>query len=763
MRKNFQKLINIILDYPKWIISIVSIITVVMILFASQLEMNFSIEELFALNDPDVEKYFDFIEEFDREDNLIFLMYECDDPFSYDNLYLNKLLVEKFESIKGVDEVTSLSNLQIFTDGGDELFRSVYPYIPLSKDSLLDAKDRIISSELVQETLISRDGKLSSFAIELNESFNNHDMREKIVKEIDVYQDSVNWIWHQSGIPILRTRYVQLMVADTIRFLIPVAIMIVILFSVIFRSWLALLVPMSIIIMVVIWTMGLMASVQIDFNIMTYIIPTLLFIIGIGDSVHFLVKYYGTLSDVKDKRKALSQTIEKIGTAIFLTSITTSIGFGSLIRSNIDIVRQFGMMTAAGVMFAFILTVTYLPAMIMLFKQTPIKKLKSYSLGFRINILKGFIKIVRLYPKPIIVVTVLFTIFSVFGALKINSHNSLMDDLKPGTNLYDDMMIAEKRMGAILPLEIIVSMKANNVSEVDDVRDPVFLQDLDMLQEYISSIDDIGKMISMVDYIKEFNRAMNDGNNEYYTIPSSRPAITQTILLYWDQFNSLVNFDYSKARITGRVKDIDSKRAGEIKRDIYNYVDKNIPDYISVEITGTTFLALATNDYLVSDLTTSFIAAFILITLVMIILFKSLPITLISIIPNTIPMLAMAAMMGYFDIILRPPTAMTFAVAFGIAVDDTIHFLTRYRMELPALKWHYRLANDKTILTTGLAMITTTGILVMGFLILIFSNFTPTADFGLLAALTIFIALVCDLTFLPALLGLVRPRIDQDD
>ena len=185
--------------------------------------------------------------------------------------------------------------------------------------------------------MISRDGKLASFAIELNESFNNHDRRVKIVKEIDVYQNTVHWKWHQSGIPILRTRYVQLMVADTIRFLIPVAIMIVILFTVVFRSWLALLVPMSIIIMVVIWTMGLMASVQIDFNIMTYIIPTLLFIIGIGDSVHFLVKYYGTLSEVKDKRKALSQTIEKIGTAIFLTSITTSIGFGSLILSLIHI------------------------------------------------------------------------------------------------------------------------------------------------------------------------------------------------------------------------------------------------------------------------------------------------------------------------------------------------------------------------------------------------------------------------------------------
>jgi len=763
MRTIFQKWINLILNHPKWIIAFTVFVTVMMISFASQLKMNFSIEELFAINDPDVEKYFDFLEEFDREDNLILLMYECDDPFSYKNLKLNKSLIEQFETIKGVDKVTGLSNLEIFTNGEDELLRSVYPYIPQSIDSLLEAKKRISSSELVQETLISRDGKLASIAIELDGSFNNHDMREKIIEGIDFYQNSVNWTWHQSGIPILRTRYVQLMVSDTIRFLIPVAVMIIILFTVVFRSWLALLVPMSIIIMVVIWTIGLMVILNIDFNIMTYIIPTLLFIIGIGDSVHFLVKYFGTLSEVKDKKQALSQTLEKIGTAIFLTSITTSIGFASLIRSNIDIVRQFGMMTATGVMFAFILTVTYLPAMIMLFKQTPITKLKSYSLGFRINILKGFIKVVRFYPKPIIIFTFFFAIISVIGAFKINSHNSLMDDLKPGTKLYDDIMLAEKRMGAILPLEIIVSINNPNKLDVNDIRDPIFLQNLDMLQQYISSIDDIGKMISIVDHIKEFNRAMNDGNNKYYTIPSSRPAITQTILIYGDKFNSLINFDYTKARITGRVKDIDSKRAAEIKKDIYRFVENKMPHYFKVDITGTTFLALATNDYLVSDLTTSFIAAFILITLVMIILFKSISITLISIIPNTIPMLAMAAIMGYFDIILRPPTAMTFAVAFGIAVDDTIHYLTRYRMELPGHKWHYRMANDKTIMTTGLAMITTTGILVTGFLILVFSSFTPTADFGLLAALTIFIALICDLTFLPSLLGLVKPKIYKNE
>ena len=269
-------------------------------------------------------------------------------------------------------------------------------------------------------------------------------------------------------------------------------------------------------------------------------------------------------------------------------------------------------------------------------------------------------------------------------------------------------------------------------------------------------------MVSMADYIKEFNRAMNNGDNEFYSIPQTRSAIAQTILIYGDEFNSLVNFDYTKARISGRVKDIDSRRATEIINDINNYIMIHMPSYINVEITGTTFLALATNNYLVNDLITSFMAAFILITVLMIILFKSLPITLISIIPNTIPMLAMAAIMGYFDILLRPPTAMAFAVAFGIAVDDTIHYLTRFRMELPALDWHYRDANDKTILTTGLAMMTTTGILVAGFLIVIFSSFRPTADFGLLAAATIFVALIIDLTFLPSLLGLIKPKIKKD-
>ena len=192
MRILFKKSINLILDYPRWIITGVSVITLVMLVLVNQLKMNFSIEQLFALNDPAVDRYFEFLEEFEREDNLILLLYECDDPFSYHNLVLNKKLIQNFESIIGVDKVTSLSNLEIFTDGDDELLRPVYPYIPQSTDSLQEAKNRILSSPLVQQTLISNDGSLASIAIELDDVFNNHDLREKIINEIDIKQKTAD-------------------------------------------------------------------------------------------------------------------------------------------------------------------------------------------------------------------------------------------------------------------------------------------------------------------------------------------------------------------------------------------------------------------------------------------------------------------------------------------------------------------------------------------------------------------------------------------
>ena len=750
-----NKLIKVILNHPKVILSILAAITLVLVTFLPKVKMDFSIEQLFSQNDPVINRFLNFREEFDGVDNRIFLLYESDDPFSYKNLELNKKMVYAFENIEGVSKVTSLTNIELFTEGGEYLLSPVYENIPKSIDSLNIAKERILSSDLLKNYLISEDGKVAAILIEVSDSFNEHESRKSIVKQIDELQLGTDWTWHQTGLPIIRTRYVQYMIADNITFLIPVLSMLILLLSLLFRSLVGLVLPLIVVLLTIIWTLGFMTAAGITINIISYIIPTLLMVVGISDSVHFLVKYYKTLHLLGDKREALTQSLQKIGTAIFLTSITTAIGFGALSMVNIEIVKEFGIFTAMGVFFAFIITVLFIPSTLMLLGKTPKTKLEAYSRGYRVKIVKKLITIVRGHPKKIIFTGITITIIGFFGALQINPHSKLLDDLRPGNTLLEDMRLAEDRMGSVLPVEIIITVDENE--NFQDIQDVAVISFTDELASYISKIPEIGKVVSVSDYLKAINQAMNDGDKSFYQVPLSREIISQYMLLYDSEFNSLINSDLTKLRIASQIKDIDSRRSAEIEKELNTYIASVIPEGITAEVTGTAFLALRTNNYLVKNLLGSFLVALIIITFLMIVLFRSVKMAFISILPNIIPMMVMAAVLGFLQIPLRPATAMTFAVAFGIAVDDTLHYLIRYRMELS--KQHYRQANDSTMLGTGIAMMSTTAILSAGFLVLILSQFTPTVEFGMLSVITIITALIGDLTFLPALLSQIKPKI----
>ena len=690
-------------------------------------------------------------------DNIVYLLYESDDPFSYENLIKNRQMVDAFKKINGVSSVSSLTNIDLFTDGGEYLLSPVYENIPKSPDSLKSAKTQIMNSKLLNNYLISDDGALAAILIEIDVAFNEHNSRETILKEIDRLQESVDWEWHQTGLPIIRTRYVQYMIADNTRFLGPVVLMLFIFLSLLFRSWAGLVLPLLVVVLTIIWTLGFMVFSGITINIISYIIPTLLMVVGVSDSVHLLVKYYSTLNELNDKKQALVDTLQKIGMAIFFTSITTAIGFGALSMVKIQIVKEFGIFTALGVFIAFIITVLLIPSLLMLFEKKPQSTLDRYSTGFRVKIIKKFIKLVRVYPRLIVACGFVISFFGLFGALQINPHSKLLDDLRPGNPLLEDMQLAEEKMGSVLPVEILIEV--NKDGQFEDIQDVSVMSFLNDLAQYVSTIPEVGKVISVSDYLKELNQAMNDGNSDYYQIPQSREIISQYMLLYESEFESFINIDYTKLRIAAQINDIDSRRSTEIENDINKYITSRIPDGLGAEVTGTAFLALRTNNYLVNNLLASFFIALLIITFLMIFLFRSIKIALISILPNIIPMMIMAAVLGFFQIPLRPATAMTFAVAFGIAIDDTLHYLIRYRMELS--HQHYRQANDATLLGTGIAMMSTTAILSAGFLVLTLSEFKPTIEFGMLSVITIIAALISDITFLPALLSQIKPKLES--
>ncbi len=351
MLQTTQKLIHKLLDHPKYTLSLLAAVTIILGSYLPGLKMDFTIEQLFSQNDPVIERFMTFREEFAGVDNIVFLIYESDNPFSHTNLVKNRQTVEHLAEIEGVESVKSLTNIELFTEGGDYLLQPVYDEIPISEDSLRAAKNRIMSSELSEVTAI---------LVEIDRDYNEHKGRERILSEIDQVQTGVDWDWHQAGLPVIRTRYVQYMIADNIKFLLPVTMMLIIFLSVLFRTLVGLVLPLMVVSLTIIWTLGFMVASGVTINIISYMIPTLLMIIGVSDSVHFLVKYFHTLKEVGHRKKALFQTVKKIGTAIFLTSITTGIGFGSLSFVNIKIVKEFGIYTAVGVFFAFIITVLFI-------------------------------------------------------------------------------------------------------------------------------------------------------------------------------------------------------------------------------------------------------------------------------------------------------------------------------------------------------------------------------------------------------------------
>ncbi len=740
-------------------LGILILITIGLAALSSGLEFDFTVENLFARNDPEVDAYFEFREEFEREDDVIYLIYVADDPFSGENLQKAHELTSGFENIAGVEEVTSLANVELFEQSEDLVLAPLYGTIPQDADSLAELKQRVLSTPLLVENLVSPGGKLAAFLISVSDDYNNHEDRERILDRISKIQAHTGWEWHEAGIPVLRTRYVQYMLDDFVNFLLPVTVVLVVVLFLLFRTLRGVFLPMVTVLMADIWIMGVMALLGITINIVTYIVPTLVLIIGVADSIHILVKYHEELTHNSDKLTAVAETVKKIGTAILLTSLTTAVGFFSLMSTNIVIVRQFGLMVGIAVIFAFISSITFIPSMLVLLKRPSQKRLYGASRSVRHGVITRIIAVVNLHQRRIVYIAAIIVIAFCFLALRVDPHSSLLEDLSRGNELYDDIHFMEDEMGSALPLEVVVTVTENGKEVEDGIKDPHVVRQVMRLQAMLSSIPEIGKTLSIGDYLKEMNGAFHAGEAEFFTIPESRGLIAQYLMLHEEEFEFLINYDYSSTRIAGRIRDVTSRRAQEISAEIMAWCDSHLTNDLHVQLTGTTLMALKTNQYLVRNLVLSFTIAFGVIFVSMLILFRSFKLASLSMIPNIIPLLMIAAVMGLFHIKLRPTTAMTFAIAFGIAVDDTIHFLARFRQELFASHGKYKLANEQTLLTTGKAIISTSVILVAGFIVMVTSNFSPSRDFGFLSAMTMVGALLGDLFFLPAVLTLARPKI----
>ena len=588
----------------------------------------------------------------------------------------------------------------------------------------IELNQNIIKSDCYNlKEYVSEDLQYMAIKIDNKSSYFNDILKVRTIMSDNAFIKFKDWKWHEAGLPVLRTRYIELVEYERFLF-IPLAFLIAALTLVwVFRQLKPLLIALLSISISLIWVSGIMSLMGISINVISYLTFNLLMVIGVSDAIHLLMKYHEETHRNKDKNKALNNVIIDIGAALFLTSFTTATGFLSLSITNVRILQEFGIIMGIGIGVLFIITIIVMPIILSYVKQPSQKHIdrlifkKEYSSTYKM------VYLVKNYPKIIIFSSILTFILAFYGLTKIDSNVTVLGDLKEGNKLYTDINFVENNFGGTLPLEIVIPYNDSKP----------------------------------ITHNNSFQLKFKDFTNNLIQYKNIK-----TISGYWEldgspnfQQYKYINKNRDEIRISCGIENIDSEEAEILKSKILNDY-KNIFNNEGINITGSTLLSLKMNKYLIRSLLSSFIIAFSIIFISMIILFRSFRLSLVSIIPNILPLIFAGGIMGFMGIELRPATAMTFSIALGIAVDDTIHFLSRFRSEFKISKSHEK-STSVTILTTGRAIISTTITLAMGFIVLLFSNFKPNSEFGILSTIILVIALISSLLLLPSLINIIKP------
>ena len=735
-----EKFFQTIINKPRATLYVILGFTIFWTLFIPNLTIDFSIEHLFSENDPAVERYFSFRDSFGREDNVITIIYEPRNALRkelYKELEELSYQIEEIDGVESLASIFSLSDIDTRAWLGD-LYNDNMEW---NRDTILQKLKYIQSDPSLGSRVLSKDLRFGAFMLTLSDISNNHEDRSNILELIKKLTLETSPTWTFSGVSVLRTEYVGYMLRDNFVFLPPIAIILVSLLAYVFRNWVFIVFPLLTVLTTVIWLLGIMGLFGLEINIMTYIVPTLLFIIGISDAIHIQARFRENLSkDSSNPEGTMLLTMVQMSKVIFLTSATTSIGFIALMTTSISIVQEFGMEIAMGVMIAWLISIVLVPSGIMMFEAFEKKEDHTYS-----PILNWLSNLIPRHPWAFIIIPLIVSFTAIYKIKDLSTDASLMDDLRPQNKLYQDLKMTEKYFGGVLPFEVLLRLDKENQESKKTVLDAEVLFYLQNVEDLLKKELKNSRFFSLSTFLESIKRIRGDSDSVFY----SSATIEQILNVREKGQPKLIDQNQSTLRITGL---IENKTSSEMEK-IYAKLDsvsKSFPSYLSIECTGTTVVALRTNDYLVQSLVNSLGIALLFISIVMAFMFRKKSILFASLITNLIPIFTVLGILSWLGISIRPPTAMTFSVALGIAVDDSLHFLLRYRKELKQGSNRVE-AIKATIMNTGSALMITTTILVSGFSVLLLSAFLPTYQFGMLAAGMIGTALLCDLTLLPAL------------
>ena len=744
-------------------------ITIFMAYFAAQVKITYEFAKLLPDDDSAFVDYQNFKGKF-GEDGAVMVI-GLQDPNFFE---LNKFndwyeLSAGIKKIDGIQEVVSLGRIYTLKKNdsiGSFDFKSLFAEKPKTQLELDSLKKEVYNLTFYDGFIFSKDSSATLMAITFDKSKLNTKNRLAMVDTIkmraDAFEAKYKTKLHFSGLPYIRTVIARKIASEMGMFLGLAFLVTAIILLVFFRSTTPVVVSVLMVIIGVIWSFGTIVLLGYKITVLSGLIPPLIIVIGIPNCILLLNKYHTEYGKYGNQARALTRMVEKIGVSTFFANVTTSIGFAVFCFTNSKILIEFGLVASLNVMGTYVASLLLIPAIFSYLAPPSLKHTKHIDNKTITNILLKIDYWVHNYRRQIYYIVIGLVLISIVGISRIKTIGYVVDDLPKKDAIYTDMRFFERIFHGVLPFEIEVDTKKPNGA----LALPT-LYKINKLQKVFKDYTEFSKPISSVEAVKFANQAYNDGDKKFYMLPGASDMsqiasyVTNSKQKKQGAFKGFVDSTKQHTRISIQMADVGSVRMKQLIKELRPKVDSifNPKDY-HVTLTGNSVMFLKGNDYLIKNLQESVMFAIILIALVMFSLFASLRMVIISILPSIVPLIITAGLMGFFGIPLKASTILVFSIAFGIASDGNMYFLTKYRQEFKLHHYSISKTVSKTLSETGVSMIYTAIILFCGFGIFSFSSFGGTAALGILISITLFVSYCSNLILLPCFLLSLEHRLE---
>jgi hypothetical protein len=752
-----DKLFTVIIGHRVVISALLLGITMFFGWYAAQVKFDNTIETYFLKDDLD--DYERFLKQFGT-DEIIAIAFGGEGIFTAENLRLIENISSKLERLPNIRRVISLTTTKlVYGERNNIYFAKLINEIPSSKKELISIKKRALNDPFIPKTLVSTDARNTAIVAEIDHIIGEFDYKIDLLKRIRsiLKEEEIKTGKHfrVGGAAVLDDALFRYAKRDQSRFIPLMIIIIVMIVFFMFRRFELIALPVIVVLLSVVWTYGFLALLGYKINIISAIVPPLLMAVAIADSIHFIADYLQeTARGNPSKIACIGRSFCNVITPCFMTSLTTTLGLLSLLSADLVPIRQFGLVAAAGVSFAFIITVFLLPVLLSVIpypEETYRRKIQS---GFFATLLLWLGQWRKGRAITVIAIACLAGIPAVLSLRNVTVGTNTLDYFKKDDVVRSQTEWIDANIGGTISLEFFI-----DAEKQDALKDPSLLRKMEHFQRYLKGFDGITGVYSAVDLVQSLNRAFYGGDERRFAIPSSPVAVAQELFIVAgsQEIKELLSDDYSAGRITARVEMNKSRQLAHRLPEIKAHVEEVFGNSPIVSPTGMLYLINRMENYLLSSQIKSFILAFIVITVAIMAMLRSFKLGILAMIPNYLPILFTLALMPILRFPLDVGTVLFAAVALGLIVDDTIHFLSRLKLDMERTN-DIEISIADTMRSTGRPIVYTSVVLSIGFMVLIFASFNPLHHFGILSGMVILLALAFDLIVLPAIMGFLGPK-----